>query len=133
MLVRRLNHSDLEQVKNIYAEAFLVDVLVEVSYTKQDIYVVCDEDIILGMCMVNYIDDIFVGKRTAYVNAVCVLRKYQNHGVATFMLREIEKICLEDGCTEIMLTSSSKRLEANKLYKSLGYSVYDTNVFKKEI
>lgn len=133
MLVRKLNNSDLEQVKNIYAEAFRIKVLVEVSYTNQDIYVVCDGEIVFGMCMVNYIDDIFVGKRIAYINAVCVLEKYRNHGVATFMLGEIEKLCLEDGCTEIMLTSNSKRLEANKLYHNLGYSIYDTNVFKKEI
>ena len=88
---------------------------------------------VFGMCMVNYIDDIFVGKRTAYVNAVCVLKKYQKQGIATFMLGEVEKICLEDGCTEIMLTSRSSRYNANKLYKSLGYYIYDTNVFKKKL
>ena len=133
MIVRRLNYNDLEQVKNIYAEAFETEVLVQVSYTNQDIYVVCDDKFVFGMCMVNYIDDIFVGKRTAYVNAVCVLKKYQKQGIATFMLGEVEKICLEDGCTEIMLTSRSSRYNANKLYKSLGYYIYDTNVFKKNL
>lgn len=133
MIVRRINKNDLEKVKNIYAEAFDTEVLVQIDYINQDIYVVCKDDLILGMCIVNYIDDIFVGKRTAYINAVCVDKQYRKHGVATFMLGEIEKMCIEDGCTEIMLTSSSKRVNANKLYKELGYNIYDTNVFKKEL
>ncbi len=133
MIVRRINKNDLEKVKNIYALAFDTEVLVQIDYINQDIYVVCKDDLILGMCMVNYIDDIFVGKRTAYINAVCVDKQYRKHGVATFMLGEIEKMCIEDGCTEIMLTSSSKRTNANKLYKELGYNIYDTNVFKKEL
>ena len=75
MIVRRINKNDLEKVKNIYALAFDTEVLVQIDYINQDIYVVCKDDLILGMCMVNYIDDIFVGKRTAYINAVIVIKK----------------------------------------------------------
>lgn len=133
MLVRKMNFEDIDIVKNIYAESFEKNVSLEINYTNENIYVVCDGDIIMGMCMVNYIDDIFVNKRTAFVNAVCVDKAYRGRGVATFMLREIEAIAMEDGASLVMLTSSSKREVANHLYKKLGFDIYDTNVFKKRI
>lgn len=133
LIVRRMNNEDIKGLKKIYSNAFDVKTSSVINYTNEDIYVVCNNDDVLGMCMLDYIDDIFVSKRTAYVNAVCVDKKYRNKGVATFMLSEIEKIALEDGCTEIMLTSTSIREAANHLYNKLGFSVYDTNVFKKKI
>ena len=85
------------------------------------------------MCMIDYIDDIFISKRTAFVNAVCIAKEYRGKGIATFMLKEVEEIAKEDGCNEIMLTSSSKRICANKLYQKLKYKVHDTNVFRKKL
>lgn len=131
--VRRMNTNDIDIVKEIYSEAFRKQVSSVIDYTNEDIYVVCLDDEIAGMCMVDYIDDIFISRRTALVNGVCVGEEYRGKGIATFMLDEIEKLALEDGCTEIMLTSSSKRVCANKLYKKLGFEIKDTNVFKKKI
>lgn len=133
LVVRRLEVDDIKALKKIYSEAFEIKTSSVINYTKEDIYVVCVNDKVVGMCMTNYIDDIFISSRVAYVNSVCVDKKYRKQGVATFMLNEIEKIALEDGCTEIMLTSTSKREAANHLYSKLGFSVYDTNVFKKKI
>ncbi|MGM9879005.1 MAG: GNAT family N-acetyltransferase [Bacilli bacterium] len=131
--VRRLEVSDLEKVKSIYSDSFGKKVSASVNYTNENIYVVCLDDDVVGMCMVNYMDDIFVSKRTAFINTVCVDKNMRNKGIAKFMLSEVERIVLEDGACEIMLTSSSKRKEANRLYKSLGFNIYDTNVFKKKL
>jgi len=131
--VRRMAPHDIEAVKNIYSDAFGKEVCVVVSYTKEDIYVVCSFDKVIGMCMVNYIDDIFIDRRTALVNAVCVDKDYRGKGIGSFLLSKIEEIAIEDGADEIMLTSSAKRVCANKLYEKLGFKVYDTNVYKKRI
>lgn len=131
--VRRLVNSDIGRVKSIYSDSFDKKVNSFVNYTNEDIYVVCLENKVVGMCMVNYIDDIFVSKRTAFINAVCVDKGFRNRGIASFMLSEIEKIVTLDGSSEIMLTSSSKRKDANKLYEKLGFGIYYTNVFKKEL
>lgn len=131
--VRRMVTGDIDIVKKIYSQAFGKQVSSVIDYTNEDIYVVCLDDEIAGMCMVDYIDDIFISRRTALVNGVCVGEEYRGKGIATFMLGEIEKLALEDGCTEIMLTSSSKRVCANELYKKLGFEIKDTNVFKKKI
>lgn len=131
--VRRMASSDIEILKKIYSEAFEKEVSDVINYTKEDIYIVCAGDEVIGMCMVDYIDDIFISKRTAFVNAVCVDINYRGRGVATFMLNEVEKMAIEDGCNKIMLTSSSRRICANKLYEKLGFFVHDTNVYKKRI
>ena len=131
--VRRLINSDIDRVKSIYSDSFDKEVNSFVNYTNENIYVVCLENKVVGMCMVNYIDDIFISKRTAFINAVCVDKEFRNRGIASFMLSEIERIVTLDGSSEIMLTSSSKRKDANRLYEKLGFGIYDTNVFKKKL
>lgn len=131
--VRRMEISDIEVLKKIYSDSFDKQVSGDISYTKENIYVVCNEEKVLGMCMVDYIDDIFISKRTAYVNSVCIHKEYRGKGIATFMLREIEKIVIEDGSDEIMLTSSKERICANKLYEKLGFIIRDTNVYIKKL
>lgn len=132
MRIRKMNISDIETVKKIYSESF-EEVKGDISLSKDNIYVVCDCDNIFGLCMVDYIDDIFVKTRTAFVNIVCVAKEYRRSGIAVFMLNEIEKMVLEDGATGMMLTSNSKRVDANNLYKKLGFKIYDTNVFRKDL
>lgn len=133
LIVRRMEINDIEPLKKIYSDAFDKKISKTINYTKEDIYVVCQNEEIVGMCMVDYIDDIFISKRTAFVNAVCIAKDYRGKGIATFMLKEVELIAREDGCKEIMLTSSSKRICANNLYQKLKYKVHDTNVFRKKL
>jgi len=131
--VRKAKLSDIESLKKIYSDSFEIQISDDINHIKNNIYVVDNDFEVIGMCIVDYIDDIFISKRIAFINGVCVHKKYRNQGVATFMLLEIEKIALEDGCIEIMLTSASNRKAANYLYNKLGFSIYDTNVFKKKI
>lgn len=132
MLVRKLKPNEIEEASRIYKESF-DKIAEEVIYKEDNIYVVCNESEIMGLCSVDYINDIFRDKKTAYINSVCVSTKYRNQKAALFLLNEIEKICIENKVNEIMLTSNSKKVAANNLYKKLNYTIYDTNVFKKEL
>lgn len=133
MNIRKMKGTDLDEVKEIYSLAFGTLVCDDLKYGYDNIYVVCNNDIIVGMCMVDYICDSFADKKGAYINSVCIKESCRRQGYAAFLLNEVEKICLKDGCSEIMLTSSVKKKPANMLYESLGYDIYDTNVFKKKI
>ena len=133
LIVRRMEISDIETLKKIYSDAFDKKVSKTINYTKEDIYVVCQNEEVVGMCMVDYIDDIFISKRTAFVNAVCISKEYRGKGIASFMLKEVELIAREDGSDEMLLTSSSKRICANNLYQKLKYKIHDTNVFRKKL
>ena len=44
----------------------------------------------------------------------------------------IEELARQENISYIILTSSSQREIANKLYLSLDYKKIDTNIFKKE-
>ncbi len=102
------------------------------EYTADNIYVVVNDDNIVGMCMVNYII-MFSGVRTLYLNDVCVANDFRRRGVATFMLEEVTKLAMRFGVNYIMLTSSDKRIDAIDLYNKNGFSRYDTSVFRKEL
>lgn len=132
MQIRRLGKEDLDKVSKIYKESF-GSVTSKIVYNDENIYVVTEKNEILGLCAVDYINDIFKSKKIAYINSVCVSKDYHKKGVATYMMKEIEKICMENNVNEIMLTSSEKRVAANNLYKKLDYKIYDTNVYKKKI
>ena len=133
MDIRKARQTDLIDITKIYQESFDKEVLNNIEYTDENIYVVEDQGIILGMCMINYINNIFSNEKTGYINLVCVKSEYRGQGVGTFMLKELEKVAKRKGVTMLMLTSNKKRCSANTLYKNLDYVLYDTNVYKKKI
>lgn len=128
--VREMNEGDIQSLRRIYSESFEIDVPLDIEF-RNNIYVVSLENKIVGMCTIDYIDDVFVSKKIAFINSVCVSKDYRNKGVATFLLKRVEKIAKNNGATQLMLTSSDKRKQAIRLYKNLGFEVYKTNVFKK--
>lgn len=133
MVFRKMNVSEIDIVRKIYFESFETKVVGNLEYTADNIYVVVNDDNIVGMCMVNYIDHIFSGVRTLYLNDVCVANDFRRRGVATFMLDEVTKMAMRFGVNYIMLTSSDKRIDAIDLYNKSGFSRYDTSVFRKEL
>ncbi len=133
MIFRKMKVSEIDVVRKIYFESFETRVVGSLEYTADNIYVVVNDDDIVGMCMVNYIDHIFSGVRTLYLNDVCVAKDFRRHGVATFMLDEVTKMAISNGVNYIMLTSSKKRSGAIGLYNKSGFYRYDTNVFRKEL
>ena len=56
MDIRRARQTDLMDITKIYQESFDKEVLNNIEYTDENIYVVEDQGIILGMCMINYIN-----------------------------------------------------------------------------
>ena len=133
MFFRKIKESELDIAKKIYFESFDEDVVSNVCYNKDNIYVVGEGSTIMGMCMIDYIDHILTGNCVAYLNDVCVDRKFRGMGVGTFMLNEVERVANSYGAFSIMLTSNEKRCSAINLYKNHGFEIYDTNIFKKDL
>lgn len=59
-------------------------------------------------------------------------KEYRGCGYSKKIMEYIEELARQDNISYIMLTSSSQREIANKLYLSLDYKKIDTNIFKKE-
>ena len=69
----------------------------------------------------------------AILNHVCVHPDYRRHGIATKMLDEITKICLEKGCKTMELWSNNVRTAAHACYHHYGFHLDEAGFFSKQI
>ncbi len=135
MIVRKYKHEDNEKILYLYNEAF------DKNYTEiklsplpySNIFVLEIEDKIIGMVCIDILNDIFKGIYYGYLNNICILKKYQNMGYATYLLNYAEKFAKDNGCAYIMLTSNDNRIFAHKMYLKNNYKIIDTNLFRKNL
>lgn len=130
IIIRRMSDDDINCIADIYEKCFGVRRLPK-SVGNLMLYVAVLDDNIVGMCQIDYLYLLYEEEKIAYVNSVCVHSDYQNRGIARVMLSKVLDICKSDGCTKSILTCNSKRVYANKLYKSLGYEKSMTNLYFK--
>ena len=71
--------------------------------------------------------------KISYVDDVVVDEDAQCGGVATALMRHIEKRARQRGCRAVELTSRPEREAANRLYEKLGYRLRDTNKFFRRL
>lgn len=67
------------------------------------------------------------------LNHVCVKPEYRRHKIATLMLDEITKICIDKNCKVMELWSNNVRKAAHACYKNYGFTLDDAGFFSKEI
>jgi len=68
--------------------------------------------------------------KKAYFDDFIVEKAYRGKGVGSQLLEKVLSSAKELGASYIDFTSNSNRLEANKLYKKLGFKKRDTNVYR---
>lgn len=66
----------------------------------------------------------------AWIEDVVVDRDFQRRGIARSLVLWAIELAREKGVSQINLTSSSKRVAANELYKSVGFQLLDTNYYR---
>lgn len=69
----------------------------------------------------------------AILNHVCVHPDYRRHGIATKMLDEITRICLEHKCKTMELWSNNVRMAAHACYHHYGFHLDEAGFFSKQI
>lgn len=69
----------------------------------------------------------------AILNHVCVHPDYRRHGIATKMLDEITKICLQKNCKTMELWSNNVRTAAHACYHNYGFHLDEAGFFSKQI
>lgn len=72
------------------------------------------------------------GKK-AWVEDVVVDSQCRGRGYAKALLCRLEEAARSEGAKCLMLTSRPSRVEANKLYRKLGFELRKTNVYKKQL
>ena len=91
-----------------------------------------NKDELIGTAIIDTLNDYIKNQKYYYINYVCIKKEYRGCGYSKKIMEYIEELARQDNISYIMLTSSSQREIANKLYLSFDYKKIDTNIFKKE-
>ena len=67
---------------------------------------------------------------TARIEDVVVEEKWRGKGIGKKMMKHAIELVKKEGIFKIELTSHHSRIEANKLYQSLGFEQIETNVYR---
>ena len=122
----------LDSLNVLLKEAFNLEKVYKNISDNIELLVVFNDEVI-GYLNLNKNIDMITGENYFYVNYVCVKKSFRRLGVAKKMFMEVFSICLKNNIKYLELTSNDSRVAAHKLYESLGFSVRETNVFRKEI
>ncbi len=129
--IRTYKTSDRDSLNILLKEVF--DLEKEEDNTNNiEIVAVCNNQVI-GYLTINKLYDSVKNIYYAFLNYVCVKEEYRNKKIASHMLEYVFKICKNNNISYIELTSNDKRVEAQYLYKDMGFVIRETNVFRKEI
>ena len=91
-----------------------------------------NKDELIGTAIIDILNDYIKNQKYYYINYVCIKKEYRGCGYSKKIMEYIEELGRQENISYIILTSSSQREIANKLYLSLDYKKIDTNLFKKE-
>ena len=131
MEIREYKKEDAKELLNLFNKCFNSDYKVIDMEPTGMIYVVVIDNKIVGMATIDILNDIFKNIKYGYVNDVCIHPDYQGQGLSKKLMNKILEYGISNNLEYIMLTSNKKRIAAHGLYKSMGYEIVDTCVFKK--
>ena len=132
VLIREYKNSDklaLSNLLNEHYQGINIDSL-ENSKTALSIVAV-KTDKIVGHLHIDIINDEFRNIRFGYSSYVCVANEYQNKGIGTLLMKEIDKIASKENLTYYELTSRASRQAAHHLYLKNGFVIRESTIFKK--
>lgn len=133
---------DIEQIIDLCNECFFENTSYEYAKKifketndKNDIYLVGDlNGQIVAHAKITIIPTIYERMGTySILNHVCVKPEYRRHKIATRMLDEITKICIDRDCKTMELWSNNVRKAAHACYRNYGFHLDDAGFFTKEI
>lgn len=140
---RLATENDLEEIINLCNECFFEETSMEYARkifeeSKNDpnsLYVVGIMDgKIVAHTKITIIKTIYEKMNIyAILNHVCVKPEYRRHQIATRMLDEVTKLCLERDVKTIELWSNNVRVPAHACYKNYGFTLDDAGFFSKKI
>ncbi|MBQ2639808.1 MAG: GNAT family N-acetyltransferase [Bacilli bacterium] len=129
--IRTYKTSDKDSLNILLREVYDLE---KKENTTNNIEIVAEyNNQIIGYLTINKLYDSVRNINYAFLNYVCVQKEYRNNGIASNMLEYVFNICKKINISYIELTSNDRRIEAQHLYENRGFSIRETNVFRKEI
>ena len=127
--IRAMKFSDIEQVYKIECRVFPIPwpkTFFENDLQKQSVIAFVADDnkeLILGYGLANCIDI------ELHITNIAVDPSWQNQGIGTMILLELEKVGRERGCLTVYLEVRVNNSKAIKFYNKLGYRILMTRKY----
>lgn len=95
-------------------------------YNKENniIYIAKIDEKIVGYIYVKLIIDDTNIEKEAFINGLYVLEENRNNGIATSLIKEAKKWCIDNGAKYISLNVLFKNEQAISLYKKLNFEEF---------
>lgn len=126
--------TDLPDVLRLYAQSAIDDGRVlslddaerlfdrMARYPDYSIYVAIRDDRIVGSFALLIMDNLaHQGAPSGVIEDVAVDPQWQGQGIGKAMMRHALRLCGENGCYKVALSSNLKRERAHAFYESLGF------------
>lgn len=132
ILIREYKNSDklaLSNLLNEHYQGINIDSL-ENSKTALSIVAITDSKVV-GHLHIDIINDSFKSIRFGYISYVCVASEYQNKGIGTLLMKEVDTVARKENLAYYELTSRFSRQAAHHLYLKNGFVIRESTIFKK--
>jgi ribosomal protein S18 acetylase RimI-like enzyme len=135
----QISQSDIVQLLNLFyqlssSKVEINELKIKMIIEKSDLLVARDktsENKIIGTCCLASYSTILGTK--GRIEDVVVDVAYRNKGIGRQMTLMLIEKARERGFSEVWLTSRASRVAANDLYKKLGFSNYETNIYRLKV
>lgn len=135
LVIRKYNENDFKAVINLLKENFnICDNINSLKDTNDSFGIIASiNENIVAYLRVDKLYDPFKKKNYYFLNYVCVNNNYQNMNIGSNLLKYVFKLAKDNNISYIELTSKPTREAANHLYLKEGFTIRNTNVFRKII
>ncbi|MCI6265657.1 MAG: GNAT family N-acetyltransferase [Erysipelotrichaceae bacterium] len=133
MNIKELPKEDFEQAKQLYCESFNKPYQPTTIELLGKIIGIYQENQLIGIAQIDYINNVFENKRIAYINSFCIKKEYHHQGYGDKLLKECIQIIKKNQGNLINMTSNKNRVYAHMLYEKNNFETIDTILLKKEI
>ena len=142
IVIREYTNDEYAFVKDLLIESFpeVNDLLVEgltdeevlnLDKTKYLQLVAYEDKKLIGYALASRSYDPIMRRKNIWIDYVCVNTEYRGRGIARKLLQRIEDIAREENVLFLQLTSSRFRTGARKLYTDFGFSIRESDIFRK--
>lgn len=131
--VKEISNSDLTKAREIYNNSFNKQITNHNIPLLGKVIGIYKDNNLIGICQIDYINDIFENKKRAYINNFCIDKNYRNKGYGDKLLKSCINILKKEKIDYINMTSNKTRTIAHKLYQKNNFTIVDTNIFKRNL
>ncbi len=137
MKIRWLREDEIDKVIVLLKESFPVDTSIkkiQENLNDKNRFLIAEmEKQLVGVILVRTIENFVENFISFHLDNICVKKQFQNKGIASELLREVEKIAIEENIDYIDLTASNYREVAHHVYLKNGYEMRESCLFRKDI